>query len=678
MRYPEAAADGPTEVLHGVSVADPYRWLEEADSDATRDWLEDQRRLLEQARSTWTGRQHLAARLEALTPGLVSSPAVRGGRQFFQRREPGQDHPVYWVREPDGAERALVDPLAIDPTSNTVLDAALPSYEGDRLAYLLSGGGREESSLFVLDVDSGAVLDGPVFLGRGGTVAWARGGQELFCVRRLPADLLPAGEEQFHRRVWRHRVGEEPARDVMLFGHGRDLTTYYGLNTSPDGRWLLVSAALGTAPRNDLYLLDVAKGTWTTLQEDVDWETFGFLAGDGRLYLMTNRDAPRWRLCVADPSVVEPEWEELLGQDTEVLTDVAVTDAAVVAVHRRDVVSHVTVHDRLGGRRRAEVDLPGLGEADVSAAPTGGAKVWIGYTDYLNPRRVLEHDIPAGRTVTWAEPPGAPSLRARVESVTVSSSDGTGIPVFLMRPAGLSGPAPTILYGYGGFNISLSPAYSALFATWVEAGGQVAVANLRGGGEYGEEWHRLGMRQHKQNVFDDFLAAAEWLAASGLTTTDQLGIFGGSNGGLLVGAALTQRPELFRAVVCSAPLLDMVRYERFGLGRTWNDEYGTTEDPEELAWLLSYSPYHHVAAGTRYPAVLFTVFDGDTRVDPLHARKMCAALQGATSASPDDRPVLLRLETDVGHGARAVSRSVQLQADELGFLAAQLGLVQVR
>jgi prolyl oligopeptidase len=235
-----------------------------------------------------------------------------------------------------------------------------------------------------------------------------------------------------------------------------------------------------------------------------------------------------------------------------------------------------------------------------------------------------------------------------------------------------SHPRPAVLYGYGGFGVALTPAYSANILAWVEAGGVWAVAGLRGGAEEGETWHRAGMREHKQNVFDDFHAAAEYLVENGWTTREQLGIIGGSNGGLLVGAALTQRPDLYRAVVCSAPLLDMVRYEKFGLGATWNDEYGTAVDPDELAWLLSYSPYHHVRDGVEYPAVLFTVFDGDTRVDPMHARKMCAALQAATSAQPERSPILIRAEGEVGHGARAVSRTVDLGADQLAFLSTHL------
>jgi len=314
----------------------------------------------------------------------------------------------------------------------------------------------------------------------------------------------------------------------------------------------------------------------------------------------------------------------------------------------------------------------------LAGRPGGrGDDLWLAYTDELTPSLVLHHRPSTGHTEVFAEAPGAPPQTNDLEVVRsfVTSPDGTKIPLFVarLRDQPLDGTAPAILYGYGGFQISLTPSYSSGARAWVEGGGVYATACLRGGGEYGESWHRSGRRGAKQNVFDDFLACARWLIDSGHTSTEHLAIAGGSNGGLLVGSALTQAPELFRAVHCSAPLLDMVRYERFGLGITWNDEYGTAAEPEELAWLAAYSPYHRVAEGTTYPAVLFTTFGGDTRVDPLHARKLCAALQHATTADPDERPVLLRHEEAVGHGMRTVSRSLDERAEVLSFLAAQVG-----
>jgi prolyl oligopeptidase len=443
---------------------------------------------------------------------------------------------------------------------------------------------------------------------------------------------------------------------------------------------LTITASIGTEPRNDLYLLDLASpdAALVTIQEGVDAQTDGYVGRDGRLYLFTERDAPRWRLCRSDPATPTADhWVEVLPETDDVLTGYALGDEVVVAVRTKDVVSRVTVHDLEDGAVLGEVPLPGLGLADASTNPDGGPDVWLTYTDHLTPSKVLHHDLRTGETTTWADPPGAVAIEGvDVSQVFVTSTDGTRIPAFVMAPAGvaLDGGNPTILYGYGGFNVPMSPAYSTTIATWVEAGGIYVIANLRGGSEYGEAWHRDGMREHKQHVFDDFVAVAEWLVAEGYTSSERLAISGGSNGGLLVGAALTQRPDLFRAVLCSAPLLDMVRYEKFGLGVTWNDEYGRADDPTELGWLLGYSPYHRVVDGTVYPAVLFTVFEGDTRVDPLHARKLCALLQAATSSSPDERPVLIRREKDVGHGTRAVSRTIDLTVDTLSFLASQVGL----
>ncbi|HET9443576.1 MAG TPA: prolyl oligopeptidase family serine peptidase [Acidimicrobiales bacterium] len=683
MSYPPAPRDQHVEVLFGHEVADPYRWLEDAAAPETVLWSRAQDALFASVVAALPDRDAWRDRLRALVPGSVELPSVVGGRTFLLRRRPDQEHPVYLVVEPGGEERALIDPAALDPTLTTTLDLVRPSKDGRLVAYVLSEGGREDGVLRVMDVASGEVVDGPVHLGRGPDVAWLAGGEELLYVGRLPDGRVPPGEEQFHRRVWRRRLGTDPAHDRVLFGEGADTTAYFGLHTSRDGRWLTVTVALGTAPRNDVHLCDLAaegEPVFRPVQEGVDAQTFAWVGHDGRLYLLTDRDAPRWRLCVTDPAgpVADASaWADLLAEDDDdVLTDVAVTDDAVVAVRSHDVVSRVSVHDRLTGARRGDVVLPGLGAASVTSRPDGGDEVWIGYSDHVTPQRVLHHRVGSGEVTVWAEPPGAPDTGGiTVEQVFYRSRDGTRVPMFVIAaPAAHAGPRPTILYGYGGFDIALTPAYSSSILAWVQAGGVYAVANLRGGSEYGEAWHRAGMREHKQNVFDDFSAAAEWLVAEGRTEAGCLAASGGSNGGLLVGAALTQRPELFRAVACSAPLLDMVRYERFGLGRTWNDEYGRADDPVELGWLLSYSPYHRVREGTRYPAVLFTVFEGDTRVDPLHARKLCAAVQHATSASPEERPVLIRAESDVGHSSRAVTRTVELQADTLAFLASQLGL----
>jgi prolyl oligopeptidase len=591
---------------------------------------------------------------------------------------------------------------------------------------------------------------------------------------------VPEGEEQYHRRVYLHRVGIPASEDVVIFGAGREKTSYYGVQVSRDGRWLIVSASVGTAPRNDLWLADLtasdeAAPELRVVQEGVDART-GLRAGrDGRLYVHTDLDAPRGRLAIADPACPGPAgWRDLIGERADaVLGGYAILDGAelrrplLLAGWTRHAISEITVHDLATGEQTGTVPLPGLGSiGGISERPEGGHEAWFSYTDNTTPVIIEHYDGRSGQVRQWARAPGSVDVPpVRAEQVTYESKDGTAVRMLIISggepdEAGTAGATagtagvtpgtadvaagtnggeagangggtgaaraarPAILYGYGGFGVSLTPAYTASILAWVEAGGVYAIASLRGGGEEGEAWHRAGMREGKQHVFDDFYAAAERLISGGWTTPRQLAISGGSNGGLLVGAAITQRPELYAAAICSAPLLDMVRYERFGLGETWNDEYGTASDPEQLGWLLSYSPYHHVRDGTSYPAVLFTVFDSDTRVDPMHARKMCAALQHATAATPGSppavaaspphaaaagsprasaasplhaadagpphaaaapgspdtaregrpaRPVLLRREVSAGHGARAVSRSVSLAADTLAFAAYHTG-----
>ncbi|HVW32482.1 MAG TPA: prolyl oligopeptidase family serine peptidase, partial [Acidimicrobiia bacterium] len=658
--YPPARREDIVDELYGHRVADPYRWLEDAGDPATIAWSKGQDELVRPFLDRIAGREALAARLRALSVGLVWPPAVRGDRFFVLRRHPDQEHAVLAVLgpgdDPVSGGRVLVDPATLSDDDTVTLDGWAPSPDGRLLAYLLSDAGTEESALRVLDVDTGATVDGPIDRCRYSPLAWTADNEALYYVRRLPPGAVPAGEESFHRRVRFHRLGTDSETDDLVFGDGRDPTAYYAVDVSADGRWLILAEHLGTAPRNDVWIADLTlpggHGHLVPIQEGLDAATYPRVGHDGRLYLHTNLGAPRYRLAVADPTLPQPEhWTDLLPETDGVLSDWTLTTDAVVAVRLDHAVSRVTVHDLRTGEPQGDLALPGLGVASVTSRPDGGEDVWVGYGDFTTPAQVWHHRIGADRrsglTDTdsfqrlveggrlWAAAPGTPDLpEIRTEQVTFTSADGTPVRMFVVHRADrdpANGPHPTILYGYGGFGVTLAPEYSATVAAWVERGGVWVVASLRGGSEEGEAWHRHGMREHKQRVFDDFIGAGEALAAAGWTDRHHLGIYGGSNGGLLVGATLTQRPDLVRAVVCSAPLLDMVRYERFGLGRTWNDEYGRADDPTELGWLLSYSPYHRVVEGTAYPAVLFTVFDNDTRVDPLHARKLCAALQWATS-----------------------------------------------
>ncbi len=721
MSPPPAERLDLVEDLHGHQVADPYRWLEDLDDPRTEPWAQAQDELVTEHRQQWPGRESVVGRLtELLGSGVIGVPIWRGERRFFMRRDGGQEHAVLQVIDSPGAPaRVLLDPMQLDPTGLTTLDSWQPDREGLLLAYQVSEGGSEESVLRVIDVSTGELVDGPIDRARYSPVSWVPGGlpasapggprqPAYYYVRRLAPDLVPADEQQYHRRIWLHRVGTDPATDVQIFGDGHDPRTYFGVGLSRDGRWLTVSSSVGTAPRNDVWIADLAAGSGgstgsgeltdhasprlTPVAVGLDAQTGAYVGRDGRLYIATDLDAPRGRLAVTDPSTPEPEhWRDLLAPDAEaVLEDFTVLDGPeletplLLAGWTRHAISEITVHDLDSGAQlpgaRGRIVLPGIGSVGgLLSRPEGGHEAWFSYTDHVTPPHIYRLDGRTGEYELFSSPPGTVEVPTVVtRQIAYTSKDGTTVRMFVTARADLvdadgapTATRPTILYGYGGFNVPLTPGYSASILAWAEAGGIYAVANLRGGSEEGEEWHRAGMLANKQNVFDDFHAAAERLIADGWTTPGQLAISGGSNGGLLVGAALTQRPDLFAAVICSAPLLDMVRYEKFGLGATWNVEYGSADDPEQLGWLLGYSPYHRVTDGVDYPATLFTVFDGDSRVDPLHARKLCAALQHATVG---DRPILLRREKDVGHGARAMSKSIELSADTLTFAAARTGL----
>jgi prolyl oligopeptidase len=726
--YPAAERLDLVETLHGHRVADPYRWLEDPTDPRTKEWSAAQDALAAEHLAGLPGRERLAATLRGLfSAGSVSVPLWRAGRAFSTRREPGQEHAVVIVTEEDGTGedgtgRVLLDPMAIDPSGLTTLDGWVPDLEGRRVAYQLSSGGDEFSVLHVLDVATGEEVEPPIDRCRYSDVAWLPGGEEFLFVRMVEESEVPPGEQAFHRRIWRHRVGTPTEQDVLIEAPGLyDDHNYYGVRVSRDGRWLVVTANVGTARRDSVWVGPVGPDHRVgplerVLTQDDDVQASAWVERDGLLYVLTTDGAPRWRLAVTEPERPGREhWRELVAEDPgsvlEGVRRLETPDGPLLVLARaRHAVAELALHD-VDGTPRGTVPLPGTGSltgltvADRDT-PEQHGKLWIGWTDLVTPPEVHRYEtarsaggarvdtarsaggarvdtarsaggapIDTGETVLERAAPGAVTVPdVRTEQRAFTSADGTTVRMFVLSPATGDGPRPALLTGYGGFGISREPAYTASALAWVAAGGTYALVSLRGGGEEGETWHLAGNRDRKQNVFDDLHAAAEALIAAGDTTADQLAITGGSNGGLLVGAALTQRPELYRAVVCSAPLLDMVRYELFSIGATWNDEYGTAADPTELGWLLSYSPYHHVRDGTAYPAVLFTVFDSDTRVDPLHARKMCAALQRASTGDPAERPVLLRRETDVGHGARSVSRTAALAVDQLAFLAAHTRL----
>jgi prolyl oligopeptidase len=654
LSYPDAERLAGVEHLHGHEVADPYRWLEDAGDPRTRAWQAAQDELWLTQAAGLPGRYRFRVRVAALSAvGITSTPTWRGTRQFFVHRSSGQQHPVLYLADADEPKRLLIDPAREDHSGRTTLDQWQPSPDGRLLAFQLSQG-DEQSVLRVLDVDSGEVVDGPIDRCRYSPVAWLADGKAFYFVRS--------------GRLALHRIGQSDDAEVLPD------EASYGLEISADGRWLTISAAV--ADRNDIWLVDLSSPDFVpvVVQQGIDARSAAAVGPDGRLYVVTTLGAPSGRVCVGDPQQPGPKhWTQLVGEEPGApVSHLALLDGVLLVGRTRHALSELTAYHPLTGDRLHEVPLPGLGTlGELSTRPDGGHEAWFSYTDSATPPAIHRYDARTGQVTPWAgQARSVPDVESR--QVTYHSRDGTPIRMVVLGRPGSGGPRPTILYGYGGFGLSLTPTYSAFALAWVEAGGLFVTANLRGGGEQGDHWHRAGMLGSKQAVIDDFLAAAEALVAGGWTAPDRLGICGESNGGLLVGAALTQRPELFAAAVCSAPVLDMVRYEQSGLGKAWVSEYGSADDPAQLAALLSYSPYHRVAA-VDYPAVLLTVFGADTRVDPLHARKMCAALQHATTGA---RPILLRYEAGAGHLPAGVDRGVGLAADLLAFLASHTGLDQ--
>ena len=669
---PETAREAFAETVHGQTIADPYRWLEDGDDPRAVAWVEAQNAYTRQILDNLPGRERIAQRLtELLSIGDISAPSVRSGRYFYVRREGQQNQPIlYWREERESADRVLIDPNALDPDGTTALDWWYPSRDGRLLAYGLSHSGDERSTLHVRYVESGADLADTIPSTRAASIAWQPDGAAFYYTRYPRAGDVPAGEEVYHRHVFFHRLGDEPAADLCVFGEGRDPEDWPSVHLSPDGRYLLVTVSRGWE-RSDVYLRDesAGPGPFIPIVEGEDALASGEVV-DGRLYLHTNLDAPRYRLLLVDPA--QPErtaWREIVPERPDaVLEGSRVIAGQLLLSYLQDASSRLEARD-LSGNPLHEVHLPAIGSAEGLTGEWDGAEAFIEFASYTTPPTVYRYDPLGGTLEEWAkvEAPIQPE-KYDVRLLHYPSKDGTRISMFVVHQRGLAldGDNPALLTGYGGFNISLTPSFSRSMFFWLEQGGVYAVPHLRGGGEYGEEWHRAGMLANKQNVFDDFIAAAEYLISSGYTNPSRLAIAGGSNGGLLVGAALTQRPDLFKAVVCAVPLLDMLRYHQFQIARLWIPEYGSAEDPEQFAWLAAYSPYHHVREDVRYPATLILTGDSDSRVDPLHARKMAARLQAANAGG---NPVLLRVEFQAGHGAgRPLAKTLAEQTDQWSFL----------
>ncbi|MBB6171396.1 prolyl oligopeptidase [Nocardiopsis mwathae] len=690
------------DTLHGRPVADPYRWLEDPDSPATRGWLADRSREFARATATWPMRDRLARQIRRLVATELWSPPVhRGGLAFTTRRDADADHPrLVTIR--DGRERVVFDPAVHDPSGRTTLDAWEPSPDGRLVAVQTSTGGTERGALRVLSADSGLPVEEPIRGVRYSQVAWlpAPHHAAFYYVRRDSRGGRPG--------VWLHRVLAVPRVPDILVHSTAGPCAVPGVRLVR-GRWLLLTENHGTGHRTDLWIADLSGGRARAprlrpvhVGEDIDSEAD--VGPDGRLYLRTTLQAPRRRICAADPRDPAPErWREIVPEDPgatlDAFTVTGTPDALELLVTRNLLgISELTAHDAHDGRRLRRVELPGEGMVTRLEADAAPDTAYFCYADVATQQKVLVLDHGARRPRPWTVPapddtaqrpasttrsgpsPRTPvpigrsrGSRPRRRTIRCRSADGTSVPVTLFSARPFDEPGPTILHAYGGFGRARRFGFSATVLSWLLAGGRYAVAHVRGGGDAGQDWHMRGARRNKIRSVQDLVAAADTLVDCGYCSRGQLCLSGGSAGGLLVLAAATMRPDLCAAVIASAPLADMARFEQLGLGRLWTREFGTTADPVDFAALMSYSPYHRAlrSHGCRYPAVLLTGFHGDTRTDAAHPRKMCAALSAATSP---DRPVLLRYERDVGHGPRAVTSAIELAADAHAFAAARTGL----
>lgn len=662
--------------LFGERLNDPYRWLEDGESPETQAWTAAQNAYTRSVLDAVPARARIRSRLqELLSIGALGAPAPVRGRYFYQRRDAAQDQPVLYVRTGvGGLDRPLIDPNSIDTEGTTALDWLYPSDDGALLAYGLSRNGSEESVLQVLEVETGRLRSDRIPDTRAADLAWLPDASGFYYTRYPIAGSVPDGEEQYHRAVYFHRLGDDPSADRLIFKP--DLKEHWpSVDLSPDGRWLLIGVAR-TFDQTDLYLRDLSHdGPLIPVAKDEPATFDGHLVR-GVLYIRTNLGAPNYRLYAVDPLDPRRErWRELVAaRGDAVLDGVMVLGKRLALSYLERASSRLYLTD-LDGAGISPVELPAIGSVFGWGGEWDGDELFYGFSSFTVPPSVYRIDVETGRQSLWRRVEAeVDSGQFDVRQVSYASRDGTPITMFLVHRTNLvkNGDNATYLSGYGGFNISMTPAFSRSLLLWLEHGGVVAIPNLRGGGEYGEAWHQGGMLATKQNTFDDFIAAAEWLIREGYTRPERLAVAGGSNGGLLMGAVLTQRPELFAAVVIQVPLLDMLRYHRFLIARLWIPEYGDPENEEQFRWLRAYSPYHHVKPRAAYPAVLLATAESDTRVDPMHARKMAAALQAATSS---ERPVLLRLEARAGHGAgKPVSKVLEELVDVWSFVYSELGV----
>jgi prolyl oligopeptidase len=679
--YPATKRVETTEKLHGTDVSDPYRWLEDGSAPDVKAWLEKQGAYARKSLDALPGRAELVKRFHELYyVERMQAPVKRGRRYFWEKKEKTSEKSAVHYRDGEkGTPKVLLDPNQWSTDGSISLGVWSPSQDGRYVAYGVKKNNSDEATLEIIEVASGKKLESIPGAKYAWTVEWNPRGTGFYYVRVPPlGGPVTVADRPGLAAIRYHELGKDPETDAVVREPTRDPTTFHSVNVSRNGRWLVATVQHGWVA-TDVYFRDTKLGPtapWTTL---VAGEKHLYYAHpyDDRLFVFTDDGAPNYRILAVDPKKpARADWKEVVPERKDAAIDVFdIVGKRIALTYVKDVASTLEVFE-LDGKKAYDVALPGPGSASGVVGVENEDEAYFSYESLVVPPEIHKISMKTGKTevVFRTSVPVDPS-RFTTTQAFATSRDGTRVPMFILAPKDLplDGRAPTLLNGYGGFSAIIGPKFSSMAYPWLEHGGVYAVANLRGGGEYGETWHRAGMRRNKQNVFDDFIASAEFLIQKGYTRPENLVIHGRSNGGLLVGAAMTQRPDLFRVVLCGVPLLDMVRYHLFGSGKTWIEEYGSADDAEDFKALYGYSPYHHVKDGTRYPSLLLLTADSDDRVDPMHARKFGALVQRASIGGK----VLVRVEANSGHGGADKIRSlVEERADTYAFAWSELGQKQ--
>jgi prolyl oligopeptidase len=672
---PKTRVETVIDTLHGQLVEDPYRWLENRDSEEVQKWLDAQNAYTRSILDKLPGRERIGERLDQLLSiGWIGAPRIRKGKYFYEKREGKQNQAILYVRDGlEAEERVLIDPNVLSEEGMVVLDWWYPSEDGKLLVYGLSSEGTEMSTLYVMDVETGEKLPDQIERTRYSSIAWEKDNSGFYYTKYPKPGEVPEGEENYHSHVFHHTLGTDPTNDPKIFGEGRDMTNFYDVVFSNDGHYLLMIVWKGW-DKSDMYYRDLQNSKeFIPIVQGIDAIFMGEIVED-YLYVLTNYNASKYRVFkvnMKNPSM--ENWQEIIPEGESVIQVTSVIGNKLFVQYLEKAHTQLKIFS-LDGKYFQDIELPTMGSIDGFSGEWDGTEAVLVFHSFFIPPTIYHYDLKTNKLTLYERVESdIDTSPYHVEQVWYKSKDGTPISMFLIHKKGLTldGNNPTVLTGYGGFNSSQTPYFARNHFLWLETGGVLAIPNLRGGGEYGEEWHKAGMLGNKQNVFDDFIAAAEWLISEGYTNPSRLAISGGSNGGLLVGAAMTQRPDLFKAVICWGPLLDMIRYHNFLIAKLWIAEYGSPDDPEQFKWLYAYSPYHRVKNGTAYPATLLLHGASDTRVDPMHAMKMVARLQAATSAN---NPILLRFETKAGHAGTPLSKTIEEYTDRWSFVYWQLGV----